>query len=177
MHLHSCALIHHIYYFFIALLAFCIFYIEANSILPITTSFSLIYNTMISHRLQSVPITGYYHYLSQNRHRVNVAPYTGVDNKETMTKTTTTASNTSSSNVAMNNSNKPLTVNPSFVDNMEPSSSNPIDKDITKWSSTDVQHWIEEQCQKFELKKATSEKFQMNGTLILIIFFMCSCCR
>ena len=35
--------------------------------------------------------------------------------------------------------------------------------DVTKWSSADVLRWIEEQSQKFELKKATTEKFQMNG--------------
>jgi hypothetical protein len=35
--------------------------------------------------------------------------------------------------------------------------------DVTKWSSVDVQHWIQQQCNKFELKKATAEKFEMNG--------------
>jgi hypothetical protein len=36
-------------------------------------------------------------------------------------------------------------------------------KDVAKWSSNDVQYWIKQQCKKFELKKATVEKFKMNG--------------
>lgn len=36
-------------------------------------------------------------------------------------------------------------------------------KEVSKWTSTDVQHWIKQQSKKFELKKATAEKFEMNG--------------
>ena len=46
-------------------------------------------------------------------------------------------------------------------------------KDVAKWSSDEVQHWIKHQCKKFELKKATAEKFAMNGmTNIITIVFM-----
>lgn len=52
-------------------------------------------------------------------------------------------------------------------------------KDVAKWSSDEVQHWIKHQCRKFELKKATAEKFEMNGrkTTIGIIVDHSSSCR
>ena len=117
---------------------------------------------MISHRLQSAPVTGYYQYLSQIRHRVNVTPNERTDSEETMTKT---ASTTLSVDVATDSSNEEFATNSSSVNNVQQTASNLKDNDVTKWSSTDVQHWIEEQCQKFELKKTTAEKFQMNGKI------------
>ncbi|CAF3142087.1 unnamed protein product [Rotaria socialis] len=126
---------------------------------------------MISHRLQSAPITGYYQYLSQSRHRVNVAPYTGADSKEATTKSTTTITTTTASPVAevMNDHSRISAIDSSSIDNIQQSLSNLRDKDVTKWSSIDVQQWIEEQCQQFELKKATKEKFQMNGQALVLL--------
>lgn len=114
---------------------------------------------MISHRLQSVPITGYYQYFSQNRHRVNITPFKGSDSKETMTATTATPSVSE----VMNDSNRPSATSFSTAENTQESSSDFKDKDVTKWTSIEVQTWVEEQCKQFELKKATTEKFQMNG--------------
>jgi len=117
---------------------------------------------MISHRMQTTPITGYYEYLSRNRHRVSVSL-----NEESMTETT----NTNSSNVTQ------------LVDETVASVSNDnvqivSNKDVTEWSSIELQHWIEEQCQKFVLKKATTEKFQLNGTIrILHRFIIFDNCR
>ncbi|CAF3871882.1 unnamed protein product, partial [Rotaria magnacalcarata] len=124
---------------------------------------------MISHRLQSAPITGYYQYLSQSRHRVNVAPYTRADSKETTTKTTITITTTTASPVAevMNDNSRISAIDSSSIDTIQQSLSHIRDKDVPKWSSIDVQQWIEEQCQQFELKKATKEKFQMNGQALV----------
>ncbi|CAF1933706.1 unnamed protein product [Rotaria magnacalcarata] len=126
---------------------------------------------MISHRLQSAPITGYYQYLSQSRHRVNVAPYTRADSKETTTKTTITITTTTASPVAevMNDNSRISAIDSSSIDTIQQSLSHIRDKDVPKWSSIDVQQWIEEQCQQFELKKATKEKFQMNGQALVLL--------
>jgi hypothetical protein len=117
---------------------------------------------MISHQLQSTPIRGYYEYLSQIRCRVNVAPHDRADSEETVTQTTTTSLPVAT---VMDDGSRVSTTNSSSAENLQQQSVNLNDKDVTEWSSTDVQHWIEEQCQKFELKKATTEKFQMNGTV------------
>ncbi len=42
-------------------------------------------------------------------------------------------------------------------------------KDVAKWSSAEVQRWIKEQCTIFELKKATAEKFKLNGKMSTMI--------
>jgi hypothetical protein len=64
----------------------------------------------------------------------------------------------------MGNGNKKLPLNSFSADNLPKYSSKSINnKDVAKWSSHDVQHWIKQQCKKFELKKATVEKFEMNG--------------
>ena len=111
---------------------------------------------MISQRLQSAPISGYYEYLSRIRQRVNVASHEETDNEETMTQTNA---------LVMNNDNIADDSNKQFVDL--------TNKDVTQWSSAEVKHWVEEQCQKFELKKATSEKFQMNG--MMNIYYIIEC--
>jgi hypothetical protein len=121
---------------------------------------------MIHHQSQSTPIRGYYEYLSRIRHRVNVAPYEGSASEETITQTTT---NTSPSIISvMDNDNTVSATNSTSVEDLQEQSLNLNKKDVTKWSSVEVQHWIEEQCQKFELKKATTEKFQLNGTVHII---------
>ena len=79
-----------------------------------------------------------------------------------MTHTTT---NTSTSDpIVMGSANKKLPTNSFSSDDLFKHSSKLTDeKDVTKWSSGDVQHWIKQQCKKFELKKATAEKFELNG--------------
>ena len=81
----------------------------------------------------------------------------------THTTTTTTAYNAS----VMGNGNKKSTQYSYSADDL---SKQPAkfanNKDVAKWSSSDVQHWMKEQCKKFELKKATAEKFEMNGRKI-----------
>jgi hypothetical protein len=121
------------------------------------------YPAMISHQLPSSPITGYFEYLSRIRQRVNVAPREATDSEEIMTETTTQTTTITPPPDAsvMNNDN----TDSSSADNLQQQPLNINDKDATKWSSAEVQKWVEEQCQKFELKKATTEKFQMNGTI------------
>jgi hypothetical protein len=125
---------------------------------------------MISHRLQSAPISGYYEYLSRIRHRVNVASHEGTDNEETMTQTTASPSIGS---VMDNDNTVPSAMDSFSADNSPKQSADLNNKDVTQWSSAEVQHWVEEQCQKFELKKATTEKFQMNG--IVGTFYITEC--
>jgi thiol:disulfide interchange protein len=114
---------------------------------------------MISHRLRSLPVNGYYEYLSQNRCRVNVTPNEAAVSEETPKRTTTHHSVAT----VMENGTKTALVKSSSADNVPHQLSEINTKDVTKWSSTDVQHWIEDQCRKFELTKATTAKFQMNG--------------
>ena len=124
---------------------------------------------MISRRLQSVPVSGYYEYLSRVRHRVNVTPYEGGENEAIMTQTAAATTASSSVNSTLDHDNNAPETNSFSVEN---SSEIPVDlseKNITEWSSAEVKHWIEEQCRKFELKKATTEKFQMNGRLAHLI--------
>lgn len=129
---------------------------------------------MISHRLQSAPITGYHEYLSRIRHRVNVASHEGADNEEIMTQTTTTTASPSVASV-MDDDNTASATNSFSADNSQEQSADLNSKDVTQWSSAEVQHWVEEQCQKFELKKATTEKFQMNG--IIDTYYITECLR
>jgi hypothetical protein len=64
----------------------------------------------------------------------------------------------------MGNGNKKLSSHSFSADNLpDQSLKSTANKDVAKWSSTDVQHWIKKQCKKFELKKITAEKFEMNG--------------
>ena len=90
---------------------------------------------MMNWRLQPVPITGYYQYLSQVRQRVNVAP------QEQRTEG------------AM----------PASVDDQQAAPKDLDGTDVTGWSLTDVERWIQQQCDKFELKRTTGQHFQMNG--------------
>ncbi len=78
---------------------------------------------------------------------------------------TRTAEDTSTSNTTeMGNGNKKPPLNSFSADDLPKFSSKTINnKDVAKWSSDDVQHWVKQQCKKFELKKATVEKFEMNG--------------
>lgn len=124
------------------------------------------YPAMISHQLHSTHITGYYEYLSRIRQRVNVAPHEASDNEDTTSQTTLITS--PSVALVMNNDNTASVNNSSNGDNLQQQSASFIDKDVTKWSSNEVYQWVEEQCQKFELKKATTEKFQMNGTTCIL---------
>lgn len=84
-----------------------------------------------------------------------------------MTHTTTT---TSLSHVTeMGNSSKKFTSHSFSANDLPNHSSKSIhNKDVAKWSSADVQRWIKKQCKRYELKKATAEKFEMNGRIISI---------
>ena len=77
-------------------------------------------------------------------------------------KATTTSTSTAT---AMGNGNKKHISNSFSADNLSKHFSEHIDKGVSKWSSAEVQHWIKQQCKKFELKKLTAEKFAMNGRL------------
>jgi beta-xylosidase len=117
---------------------------------------------MMSRRLQITHITGCYEYRSPIRRRVNVELYEKRENEESMTRTTTT---TSASHVtAMGNGNKKFTSHSSSAADLPNRSVRfANNKDVAKWSSVDVQHWIKKQCRKYELKRATAENFEMNG--------------
>lgn len=110
---------------------------------------------MTNGRLQSTAISGYYEYLSQIRHRVNVTPHETHNDDESTTKPNATS--------AMEEDRAAAASNSPSRETLEQSTSSSESKDVTKWSSVDVQQWVEAQSQKYELKKATSEKFQMNG--------------
>jgi hypothetical protein len=94
---------------------------------------------MMNWRLQPVPVTGYYQYLSQVRQCVNVAPQeqrnegASVDDQH---------------------------VAPKDLDGT----------DVAAWSLNDVEQWIQQQCDKFELKRTTSQHFQMNGIVVSLPF-------
>ena len=120
---------------------------------------------MINHLIQPTPISGYYEYLSQIRHRVSVTPHEETNNEKIMAQTTTTTTTSPSIAEGMNNHDNGFATNVISSDNSQLLSSNLNDKDVTKWSSVDVQRWIDEQCKTFELKRATTEKFQMNGRI------------
>ena len=65
---------------------------------------------------------------------------------------------------AMGNGNKKGVSNSLSVGDIDKHPSRTLDrKEVIKWSSAEVQQWVKEQCRKFELKKATAEKFEMNG--------------
>ena len=115
---------------------------------------------MINGRLQAGPITGYYEYLSLNRHRVNVTPHERRVDDESMAKTNTQMHPPISN---MENEVSSEASNLMIVDDQSNTTTNFDGKEVTKWTLSEVQQWTEEQCQKFELKKATSEQFQMNG--------------
>jgi glutamyl/glutaminyl-tRNA synthetase len=75
----------------------------------------------------------------------------------------------------MDDDNTASATNSFSADNSQEQSADLNSKDVTQWSSAEVQHWVEEQCQKFELKKATTEKFQMNG--IIDTYYITECLR
>ena len=77
-------------------------------------------------------------------------------------KTTTSTPNAT----AMGNGNKKGIANSLSVGDIDKNAPKSVDrKDVNKWSSIEVQHWIKDQCKKFELRKATAEKFEMNGKI------------
>jgi len=64
----------------------------------------------------------------------------------------------------MGNGNKKFTPQSSSADDLTKYSlKSTNNKDVAKWSSQDVQHWIKGQCKIYELKKIAVEKFEMNG--------------
>lgn len=79
-----------------------------------------------------------------------------------MTHATTTTS--TSTATAMGNGNKKHILNSLSAGDLQKQPSKLLDqKDVAKWSSAEVKQWIKDQCKNFELKKATIEKFEMNG--------------
>jgi glutamyl/glutaminyl-tRNA synthetase len=85
----------------------------------------------------------------------------------------TTATSTSTA-TAMGNVNKKNVSNSLSVGDLHKHSAKITDnKDVAKWSSTEVHNWIKEQCKRFDLKKATVEKFQMNGEINMIENLLC----
>lgn len=78
-----------------------------------------------------------------------------------MTHATTTTFATHAT--AMGNSNKKFVSHSFSATDFSNHSLKSLNKDVSKWSSTDVQNWIKKECKKYELKKSTVEKFQMNG--------------
>jgi hypothetical protein len=106
--------------------------------------------------------------LSPIRQRFNVESYEKRENEESMTHSTTTT--TTSTARAMGNGNKKSVSHSFSADHFKRDSSKfPNNTDVAKWSSTEVQRWLLEQCKQFELKKATAEKFQMNGKKNMLI--------
>jgi hypothetical protein len=124
---------------------------------------------IINGRRQSKPITGYYEYWPQIRHRVNIAPHEERNTDEsTMKPASNTADHTSlttTTATSMENTTRAIASSSPTVDQTNTSSTNTNEQDPRNWSSIDVQIWIDEQCQKFELKTTTSDTFQMNGRL------------
>lgn len=106
-------------------------------------------------RFQSRPVTGYYEYLSTHRQRVDVAPHEKRNDGENDSLTT-------KSPIADNDENSSTPVTTVDEENEKQMTQNET-TDVTKWSSVNVLQWIDEQCEKFELKKTTKENFQMNG--------------
>ncbi|UJR33229.1 hypothetical protein I4U23_020684 [Adineta vaga] len=83
-----------------------------------------------------------------------------------MTTTTTSTPNA----IAMGNGNKKGIANSLSVGDIDKHPSKSVDKkDVTKWSSIEVHQWIKEQCKRFELRKATVEKFEMNGQALALL--------
>lgn len=79
---------------------------------------------------------------------------------------TTTSPSSSSTTKNMGNGNKKSILTSLSADEIGKTSSTTKqlnEKDVAKWSSDDVQHWVKQQCKKFELKKTTAEKFELNG--------------
>ncbi len=86
----------------------------------------------------------------------------------------THATTATSTATAMGNVNKKNVSNSLSVGDLHKHSAKITDnKDVAKWSSTEVHYWIKEQCKRFELKKATIEKFQMNGDRNWMIIIFC----
>ncbi|CAF0871748.1 unnamed protein product [Adineta steineri] len=82
-----------------------------------------------------------------------------------MTTTTSTPNAT-----AMGNGNKKGMATSFSAGDIDRHGSKLLDnKDVTKWTSVEVQHWIKEQCRNYELKKATAEKFEMNGQALALL--------
>ena len=76
----------------------------------------------------------------------------------------THATTTTSTAAAMGNGNKKHVSNSLSAGDIYKHSLKVTDnKDVAKWSSSEVHQWIKEQCKRFDLKKATVEKFEMNG--------------
>ena len=87
-----------------------------------------------------------------------------------MRQTTINASTTATEK-SMGNGNRKSAVTSLSSDEARKHSDRFINSaEVPKWTSTDVQHWIKHQCKKFELKKATAEKFELNGKTTSITF-------
>ena len=96
------------------------------------------------------------------RRRVNVKFCEKRENVESMTHTK--ANTYTADATTMGNGNKKFPNHSSSTGDMfKHSAQINQQKDVARWSSNEVQHWIKGQCKKFELKKATAEKFEMNG--------------
>ena len=88
----------------------------------------------------------------------------GGENEDAMTHsataTTTTTPPTTAIDTAMGSGSRKIA---SAGDLSRPASKSTSKGDVTRWTSVDVQHWIDQQSKKFELKKTAAEKFEMNG--------------
>ncbi|CAF0748451.1 unnamed protein product [Rotaria sordida] len=84
-----------------------------------------------------------------------------------MTNATTTTSTTNAT--AMGNGNKKAHANSLSADDLHKYSTKPTTRDVSKWSSLEVQHWIRHQCKKFELNKAITEQFELNGQALMLL--------
>ncbi|CAF2146116.1 unnamed protein product [Rotaria magnacalcarata] len=84
-----------------------------------------------------------------------------------MTHTTSAASTSTAS--TMGNGNKKSTSNSFLSDDLHENSTKVNGSVIIKWTLTEVQTWVKEQCKKFELKKTTAENFQMNGQALMLL--------
>jgi hypothetical protein len=82
-----------------------------------------------------------------------------------MTHTTTTTTSTSTA-TAMGSGNRKSTLNSFSADDLQKHSSKLTNnKDVARWTSSEVHRWVKQQCKMFELRKATVEKFEMNGRM------------
>ncbi|CAF4234969.1 unnamed protein product [Rotaria socialis] len=81
---------------------------------------------------------------------------------------TTTATSTSTAST-MGNGNKKSNSSSFSSNDLHENSTKVNSSDIIKWTLTEVQTWVKEQCKKFELKKSTAENFQMNGQALLLL--------
>jgi len=78
-------------------------------------------------------------------------------------ETTTTGESSAS---AMGNGHKKTAVNSFSADDLaKHAARNSNNHDVANWSSREVQNWVKQQCKKYDLKKTTLDKFEMNGRI------------